>query len=70
MFYKVKPIDMLLDDIFLVKICNWGEPLVSVPGEGVQLGEPVMSVCIEMPNRLRKVLTQGQKTKPKQKPSP
>ncbi|XP_055477272.1 alpha-1,3-mannosyl-glycoprotein 4-beta-N-acetylglucosaminyltransferase-like protein MGAT4D [Psammomys obesus] len=27
MFYKVKPIDMLLDDIFLVKVCNWGEPL-------------------------------------------
>ncbi|XP_005369609.1 alpha-1,3-mannosyl-glycoprotein 4-beta-N-acetylglucosaminyltransferase-like protein MGAT4D [Microtus ochrogaster] len=26
MFYKVKPIDMLLDDIFLVKMCHWGEP--------------------------------------------
>lgn len=31
MFYKVKPIDMLLDDIFLVKKCNWGEHIVSVP---------------------------------------
>ncbi|XP_051025280.1 alpha-1,3-mannosyl-glycoprotein 4-beta-N-acetylglucosaminyltransferase-like protein MGAT4D [Acomys russatus] len=27
MFHKVKPIDMLLDDVFLVKLCNWGEPL-------------------------------------------
>ncbi|XP_051050872.1 alpha-1,3-mannosyl-glycoprotein 4-beta-N-acetylglucosaminyltransferase-like protein MGAT4D [Phodopus roborovskii] len=25
MFYKVKPIDILLDDIFLVKMCGWGE---------------------------------------------
>ncbi|XP_027261951.2 alpha-1,3-mannosyl-glycoprotein 4-beta-N-acetylglucosaminyltransferase-like protein MGAT4D isoform X2 [Cricetulus griseus] len=25
MFYKVKPIDMLLEDIFLVKMCNLGE---------------------------------------------
>nr|XP_048303463.1 alpha-1,3-mannosyl-glycoprotein 4-beta-N-acetylglucosaminyltransferase-like protein MGAT4D isoform X1 [Myodes glareolus] len=28
MFYKVKPIDMLLDDIFLVKKCNWGEHII------------------------------------------
>ncbi|KAL6084740.1 hypothetical protein STEG23_010523 [Scotinomys teguina] len=27
MFYKVKPIDILLNDIFLVKMCNLGEPL-------------------------------------------
>ncbi|CAO2611200.1 Alpha-1,3-mannosyl-glycoprotein 4-beta-N-acetylglucosaminyltransferase-like protein MGAT4D [Lemmus lemmus] len=46
MFYKVKPIDMLLDDIFLVKMCNWGEHIVSVPtpGEGVPLGKAIVSV--------------------------
>lgn len=43
MFYKVKPIDLLLNDIFLVRMCNLGEDLVSVLGEGVQLnwGDPV-----------------------------
>lgn len=32
MFYETKPIDILLDDIFLLRVCSWGEPLVSVSG--------------------------------------
>ncbi|XP_031196369.1 alpha-1,3-mannosyl-glycoprotein 4-beta-N-acetylglucosaminyltransferase-like protein MGAT4D [Mastomys coucha] len=27
MFYKTKPIDILLDDVFLLRMCSWGEPL-------------------------------------------
>jgi hypothetical protein len=30
MFYKDKPIDLLLEDIFLVKMCGKGENLVSI----------------------------------------
>ncbi|GAB1293359.1 Alpha-1,3-mannosyl-glycoprotein 4-beta-N-acetylglucosaminyltransferase-like protein MGAT4D [Apodemus speciosus] len=27
MFYETKPIDILLNDIFLLRVCTWGEPL-------------------------------------------
>lgn len=37
-FYRAKPIDVLLDDIALLRMCSFGGPLVSVPGGGVYLG--------------------------------
>lgn len=32
MFYETKPVDILLNDILLLRVCTWGEPLVSVLG--------------------------------------